>query len=77
MPCDELNKSQSAKHTCLLEILKAGASRERSKSTCPAAEFRPRVTDWDDIMNSTTFPFRMAYTPGPNSVRQKKKEKLG
>ena len=57
------------RHTCLLEILKAGASSERLKSTSPAVEFRPRVTDSDVIMNSTTFPFRMAYTPGPNSGR--------
>ena len=54
--------------TCLREILKAGASRERSKSTGPATEFRPRVTEREVITNSTTFPFRTAKTPGPNSA---------
>ena len=55
--------------TCFLDILKAGASNERSKSTWPAAELRPSVTDCDVIMNSTTFPFKMVYTPEPNSTQ--------
>ena len=64
----ERERERERRHTCLLEILKAGASSERLKSTSPAVEFRPRVTDSDVIMNSTTFPFRMVYTPGPNSA---------
>ncbi len=53
--------------TCLLEILKAGPSKDRSKSTELLLVERPRQTALFVIRNSTTFPLNRAKSVTPNS----------
>ena len=54
--------------TCLLEILYAGPSSERSKVTGHEGVDRPKVTILSVILNSATLPCKRAYSSDPNSV---------